>query len=166
MIVRYGSIRDIADLIAAELSAGELFAGTHMAWAVGQTTTHEEFEAGIANGNLWVVEDGGQAVGYLLAETLDGDFYIDEVAVAGSHQRRGLGRQLIAAAITEAAGRGYTAATLTTDLTLQWNAPYYARLGFVTLDTRGTPPGLAARLASQPYPERRCAMRLDIATSG
>jgi GNAT superfamily N-acetyltransferase len=158
MTLRLAREPDIAALIEVELSAGELFAGTHMDWAVGQVTPDDELRATIARGDVWLIEDGAP-VAYLIGDQLDGDFYIDQLSVARSHQRRGLGKRLIDAALTAARQRGHRAATLTTDRTLPWNAPYYARLGFVILSPDATPPQLAARLASQPKPDKRCAMR-------
>lgn len=159
MDVRLARQEDLDELIEVELSAGDLFKGTHMEWAVGQVTPEPELRAAIARGDVWLTEDAGRPVAYLIGDVLDGDFYIDQLSVAQSHQRQGLGRLLIDAALGAAAGRGHRAATLTTDRSLPWNAPYYARLGFATLDDADTPPQLAARLASQRDPERRCAMR-------
>jgi GNAT superfamily N-acetyltransferase len=160
--VRLACDADIPALASIELSAGELFAGTHMAWAVGQATPPEQLRVAIARGDVWLVEDGRVPVACLIGERMDGDFHIDELSVAQSHQRRGIGRCLMEAAVEEARRRGHRAATLTTDRTLPWNAPYYQRLGFVILGQGETPPGLAARLASQPNRDKRCAMRLPL----
>jgi GNAT superfamily N-acetyltransferase len=133
-----------------------------MEWAVGETTPVGELAAALGRGDLWVADVNGSAAGFLLAETLAGDFYIHELAVGGAFQGRRIGAELIDAAMAEASARGFKAATLTTDRILPWNAPYYARLGFALLGHADTPPALAARLASQPSPERRCAMRRAI----
>ena len=61
-------------------------------------------------------------------------------------------------ALTTAAERRFRSASLTTDRTIPWNAPYYERLGFRVLAADQTPPALARRLAVQPNPARRCAM--------
>lgn len=159
MIIRYGNEADIPALIVIELSASTLFEGTHMAWAVGETSTSRQFVKAIAVSNLWVAEDTSGPAGYLRGDTLGDSFYIDEVSVASSYHRRGIGRQLIETALAEAARRGFRAATLTTDRTIPWNAPYYERLGFSRLTSREMPPALARRLANQPHREQRCVMR-------
>ena len=156
--VRPADRTDIPAIAAVERSAGQLFAGTHMDWAVGDTTDPGELASAVKRGDLWVADDGGTIAGFLLAGTLAGAFYLHEIAVAAAFQRRGVGRMLIEVALGEAKRRGHPAATLTTDRELRWNAPYYERLGFRTLTVDETPPRLAARLASQPSPERRCAM--------
>ena len=161
MIIRPGIAADIPALIAVDLSAGELFRGTHMDWAVGDHSSAEELSTAIGSGRLWVAEADGTPVGYLAAEEIDGSFYIYEVAVAMSHQRQGVGRRLIETALAAARDAGYQLATLTTDRTLPWNAPYYERLGFRVVEAPS--PGLAARLASQPTPDRRCVMERALA---
>jgi hypothetical protein len=69
------------------------------------------------------------------------------------------------AGIAEAARRGL-AVSLTTDRTLRWNAPFYARLGFVLLKDAAVPPDLQARLDSQVAagfdPAQRCAMMIRL----
>ena len=133
-----------------------------MDWAVGQTTSPVELLEHIARETVWVAEDAQGIGGFLIAGNMDGTLYIDELSVARSHQRRGVGRTLIEAVLADAKLQGFPAATLTTDRELPWNAPYYARLGFRILAPEQTPPNLASRLASQPNAARRCAMWRDL----
>ena len=132
-----------------------------MAWAVGQTADPAELAEHIAAESVWIAADEQVLGAFLIAGVMDGEFYIDEISVAASHQRRGVGRTLIETALADAKRRRYRAAKLTTDRSLPWNAPYYARIGFRILEA-ATPPQLAARLASQPNPERRCAMQREL----
>jgi predicted N-acetyltransferase YhbS len=162
VIIRPGNSADLPAIADIERSASRLFVGTHMEWAVGETTPVGELAAALGRGDLWVAEVNGSGAGFLLAETLGGDFYIHELAVGAAFQGRRVGATLIKAALVDARARGFGAATLTTDRELPWNAPYYARLGFTMLGDADTPPELAARLASQPSPNRRCAMRRAI----
>lgn len=91
MNVLSGRIDDIERLIQIELAAGELFAGTHMDWAVDQTPSPEQFEGAVARNDLWVLESDGAPVAFLIGDRKDDDFFIAQVSVAPSHQRRGLG---------------------------------------------------------------------------
>jgi ribosomal protein S18 acetylase RimI-like enzyme len=165
MQIRRGTDADIAAVNDVERSAGDLFIGTHMDWAVGETTDSVSLVAAVKSDNLWVAEEGGLVIGFLLAEQMDGDFYIHELAVAQSHQRRGIGSELIETALGEAWDRGFRTATMTTDRKLPWNAPYYARLGFRILEREETSPKLARYLAGQPNAARRCAMQRKIRTN-
>lgn len=158
MQVRRAIRADIPAIIAVELSAGQLFAGTHMDWAVGEVSDSDELLGPIEDGNFWVAEDGGQIAGYLCGEPLDGNFYIEEISVSSAFQRHGVGRLLIEAAADEARRRGCPALTLTTDRTLPWNAPYYARIGFRMVSAQELSAALAAELTSKPNAHLRCAM--------
>lgn len=158
MRVRLGRPADIPAIVSVEKSAGALFVGTHMDWAVGETSSPDDLAASIEEQNLWVAEDHGAVAGYLCGEPLDGNFYIEEISVAVTFQRRGVGRLLIDVVSDEARMRGFSALTLTTDRTLPWNAPYYRRIGFRILDAEDVNPSLARELASTPNPQLRCAM--------
>ncbi len=130
MHIRFGDAADIPAIGRVEQSATGLFAGTHMAWAMDEATETGDLRAAIRAGNLWVAEERSAVVGYLFGEAMDDDFLIEELAVTQSHQRRGIGSDLIDVASADAGRRGFRAITLTTDRTLAWNAPYYQRLGF------------------------------------
>lgn len=114
-------------------------------------------------GTLWVAADGDdRPVGFLAAGDLDGALFIHELNVASEHQRRGLGAALLRAAIDHARWRFHPAVALTTDRYIPFNAPFYARHGFVLLRPEDLSPGLKAKLASEAErghdPARRVAM--------
>ncbi|CPQ40710.1 acetyltransferase [Bordetella pertussis] len=79
----------------------------------------------------------------------------------GAHRR--------CAACLAAAAAGLPAITLTTFRDLPWNQPFYARLGFATLQADGLNvrlQAILAREASLGLPAaRRCAMRREIAAA-
>ncbi|WP_219893127.1 GNAT family N-acetyltransferase [Aquisediminimonas profunda] len=158
MHIRCAEAADVSAIIAVDLSAGCLFEGTHMAWAVGETSSPEELRELIAQELVWVAVIDGEIAGYICGNALARDFHIEEVAVASGFQRRGVGKDLIAHMTNIARRLGLEALTLTTDRTLPWNAPYYERLGFSFMADGDIPPYLRNALAEKPDPERRCAM--------
>lgn len=165
--VRLARAADLAQLADVQLSAGELFRGTHMDFAADHPPTPlEDFEAACAAETLWVSEDAGRRNGLLLAEASRDDLHILELSVAAGAQRRGIGSALLAAAIAAARARRLSSLTLTTDRTLPWNAPFYARNGFAMLTPDTTPGWLRAILRHEAQaglkPEWRCAMRLNL----
>ncbi|MEV8593045.1 GNAT family N-acetyltransferase [Streptomyces sp. NPDC052012] len=94
-------------------------------------------------GRLWVaVDDEDLAVGYLMAEPVDGALHVEQVSVHPRAGRRGVGRDLLAYASDRAREEGLTGLTLTTFAEVPWNAPYYERLGFRTLEDAELTPGL------------------------
>jgi N-acetylglutamate synthase-like GNAT family acetyltransferase len=88
---------------------------------------------------------------------------------ASQPKAHGLGRRLIEAIADWARTRGATALTLTTFSDVPWNGPYYARLGFRTLDVATLNPALQAvrraeESAGLPMANRIC-MQLDLWSS-
>jgi GNAT superfamily N-acetyltransferase len=155
-MIRPAVLADLPAVAAAERAAAGLFAGTHMAWAVeGPTLPRWRLRAGVARG-LLLVADTGRVAGFIIAAPAYGTLFIEEFSVAPAYQRQGLGRALLAALEARARARGVAALTLTTDRTLPWNAPFYARCGFAEV---AGPDWLMARLRRQRGHEFRCAMR-------
>ena len=85
---------------------------------------------------------GRPPIGFVQVEELDGLAYIVELAVIPRWMRQGIGSALVERACEWARGRGYPAITLTTYADVPWNAPWYARRGFV--ETAEFGPGVAA----------------------
>ncbi|TVT57414.1 GNAT family N-acetyltransferase [Amycolatopsis rhizosphaerae] len=107
-------------------------------------------------GRAWVAVDGADcAVGYLIADFVDGCVHIEQVSVHPDHGRRGVGRALVDDVAVVAGSAGIPALTLTTFAEVPWNAPYYLRLGFRALDEGELTPGLQA------IREREAAHGLD-----
>ncbi|MCI3907464.1 GNAT family N-acetyltransferase [Streptomyces spectabilis] len=96
-------------------------------------------------GRAWVaVDDGDRPVAYLLADHVDGALHVEQVSVHPDHARRGVGRALIEHLADTAKAGGIPALTLTTFAEVPWNAPYYARCGFETVDEASIGPELRA----------------------
>jgi GNAT superfamily N-acetyltransferase len=167
-MIRLATAADLPCLREVELSASTRFDGTHAAWANdGETLAAEILDAACRRGQLWIAADADdRPTGFLCASDMDGELFVNELDVAREHQGRGHGRALLDAAAAYAKASGYPAVVLTTDRTLSWNAPFYARYGFRLLDEAELSPGLAARLAGEAAaghpPETRCAMRLPV----
>ncbi|MGQ3673074.1 GNAT family N-acetyltransferase [Xanthobacter sp. TB0136] len=123
----------------------------------------------------WLAQQDETVVGFLsagiLADTLPAPdegpaLHIWQLAVIPSAQGRGLGRALMQHAIAAARTLGLAGLSLTTFRHVQWNAPFYARLGFRILETGEMPAALTALLnreAAHGLPvEKRCAMVLPL----
>ena len=75
--------------------------------------------------------EDGEAEGFAHVLEVDGGAHLEQLAVRRASARRGLGRALVQAALAEAGRRGHDRVTLRTYADVPWNAPFYARLGFV-----------------------------------
>ena len=90
-----------------------------------------ELDAYIGAGRVWVAVDDG-IVGHLqLTETgLATELEIKSLAILPSHQRRGIGRELVRAAIELARDEGRSRLVVATAAADTGNLRFYQRLGF------------------------------------
>src|SRR5678815_5441275 len=134
--IRRARPQDAPLLPAVEKSAGEAFrALSDLAWiADDRVVEAQSYDEPIRDGTVWIAERERRIVGVLLAECANDALHIDELAVVRDSQQRGIGRQLLDAAVAYARVKGLSALTLTTFRHVAWNAPFYARYGFVELD--------------------------------
>lgn len=70
-------------------------------------------------------------VGFVHVLEVEGIAHLDQLSVLPQHGRRGYGRTLLQAAMTEAQGRGYGSLSLRTYADVPWNAPFYGHVGFI-----------------------------------
>ncbi|PBC70731.1 ribosomal protein S18 acetylase RimI-like enzyme [Streptomyces sp. TLI_235] len=146
MRIRAAILDDFPRLQEIERAAGELFRAVGMPEiAADEPFTAEELTVFLTAGLAWAAVDGGDVpVGYLVAEHVDGNLHVEQVSVHPAGARRGIGRALLDRAARLAVDEGLPALTLTTFAEVPWNAPYYARCGFVTLDEPEIGPELRA----------------------
>lgn len=144
-VIRTGTEADIDPIRRVEVAAGRLFAGIGMeSIADDEPPTIGELTAHCEDDTLWVaVAEDNTVAGYAMASVVDGQGHLDQVSVVPEQGRRGIGRALVERVITWAVGRGYASVTLTTFRDVEWNGPYYERLGFLTVDDSKLGPELA-----------------------
>jgi GNAT superfamily N-acetyltransferase len=156
---------ELEALRSLERDAGRVFAAIGMPRiAADEPLPVAELEAFRASGRAWVAVDArDRPIAYLLSSVVDGCAHIDQVSVASAHARRGVGAALIEHLAAAARREGRPALTLTTFRDVPWNAPYYERLGFVTVPEADQGPELAALVsrdaATIPGDAPRVAMR-------
>lgn len=103
-----------------------------------------------AQGRVWMALDqAGRAVGFALAEVLDGEAFLDEVDVEPPHARRGVGTLLVNTVIAWAQSHGFTTLSLITFRHLPWNARFYEKFGFVPLDRHEMGPAMQQILSEE-----------------
>jgi GNAT superfamily N-acetyltransferase len=136
---------ELEALRAIERDAGRAFAAIGMTEiATDEPPTIAELESHRANGRAWVAVDSeDRPIAYLLSSVVDGHAHIDQVSVAPSHARQGLGAALSEHLAGIAREEGRAALTLTSFRDVPWNAPYYERLGFVSVEPADQEPELA-----------------------
>ncbi len=116
----------------------QLFRG-HPAWASysAESIPPELLRQAIDRGLVWVGRDESAALlgfVWLDAELAGGAIGIAEIDVLPEHGRRGIGAALLEHACGWARAAGYRRVDLGTLADVPWNAPFYARHGFVVVD--------------------------------
>jgi len=150
--VRPARADDVPALPAIELAAAQLLRGHAPESVLAETTDVGKFAAAARDGRLWVAANGSIPVGFALVEMLAEDLpHLEELDVAPSHGRRGLGTALVRAVCEWATVSRYGMLTLTTFRAVIWNLPFYARLGFEELPREILRPELAAVVAEEAH---------------
>jgi GNAT superfamily N-acetyltransferase len=157
-------VDDLEPIRAIEVRAGALFHQVGKPDIAGHPVPSAgELARFVDAGRSWVLAaDGDVPAGFVLVDLVDGLAHIEQVSVDSPYARRGLGSTLMDHVGSWAAGRNIGALTLTTFREVPWNAPYYARLGFVELADEERGPELAALMADEAQhgldPAERVAM--------
>ena len=100
-------------------------------------------------GTVWVaVTSADEPIGFVIAERWGDDGYVHELDVEAEHGRRGVGRALLARVAEWARQQGARSLLLSTFNDVPWNAPFYARLGFVEVPLVAYTPAMHAQRQS------------------
>jgi GNAT superfamily N-acetyltransferase len=94
----------------------------------------------IGSQRVWVAVDAdGMAVGFAVAGGAGGFMHLRELSVDPAHGRKGLGGALVGAVHDAAQAAGLAGTSLTTFRDVPFNAPFYARRGFIELPLSDAP---------------------------
>lgn len=147
-MIRAARPHEYALLRAIERRAGELFREIGMPEiADDEPPSADHLASGAA---LYVAtDDADQPVGYALVDLVDGHAHLEQISVVPEHGRRGIGQALVQAVADWARARGDREVTLTTFRDVAFNAPFYARHGFVVLNDEDLTEGLRAVVAKE-----------------
>jgi GNAT superfamily N-acetyltransferase len=164
--IRPASISDLKYLNKIELAAARIFPVEAISEEIrNQALPLELLESAQAEGRLFVAANTeDEPVGFIALHIYDDGAFIIELDVHPSYHRKGLGKVLIMAAADWAILHECSALTLTTFSAVQWNAPYYERLGFKRLRAFEIGKALSAQLEEEASRglKDRVAMRMDL----
>lgn len=133
-LIRKARLDDLPVLAGIERDADQLFLQTDMP-EIGnaEPTDSAALAALLDEGAFWVAELAGAPVGFLAAGTRSGQYVILQISVARSGQGSGVGARLMDTAMAHGRASGAADVVLTTFRDIPWNAPWYARFGFVEI---------------------------------
>jgi GNAT superfamily N-acetyltransferase len=161
MQIRPATPRDLEVLPGIEIAAGVLFREIGMDdIADDDPPTIEELQAAAG---ILVAEVDGVVVGYARIELADDHAHLEQLSVLPEHGGQGIGTALLDAVCEWARARGDDGVTLTTFRDVAFNAPLYAKRGFVELPDSEWAPGIQALVAEEAAhgldPTQRIVMR-------
>lgn len=156
---------ELSSLIDIDDDAGELYAQAGIKFELDRNhpfvvAESVRWRAAIEQGLAYVAVDAeDRPMGFMTQRFVDGEPYLDQIAVRRSHMRCGVGTALLVRAIEWSVARPLW---LTTYSHVPWNRPYYERHGFIAVPERACGAEIRAILQEQraalPYPEQRMAM--------
>jgi len=132
--IREAERRDVEALRHIELETARRFAPGVLPPHLVRPVPPAELCDAIAASRLWVADDGaGGPLGFVLARRHGASLHVGELDVRPDFGRRGIGTSLVTHVCGVAARLGLRFVTLTTLRDVPWNAPFYAKLGFVRI---------------------------------
>ena len=160
---------DLSYLRGIELAAARLFEGYAPESLLTQTTSEESLRRGQSKGLLWVALANDVPVGFALVDLIEpGSAHLDELDVHTDHMRHGLGSSLVMTVCKWAARQGYDSVTLNTSRDVEWNMPFYMRLGFEEVKIEDWSPAVRRVFEGETArgldPARRLVMRRLLTT--
>jgi GNAT superfamily N-acetyltransferase len=136
--LRKASHSEIAELVRIDDDAGTLYEEWGINFGGAALAKFAEAEHGRWFSSLIrglgevALDDSGEVIGFVTLGYVDDKPYLDQLSVVRASMRRGVGRALLRHAM--AWGERTGELWLTTYAHLPWNAPMYARQGFVIVD--------------------------------
>jgi len=132
MTLRLARPQEVSAIIALEHAAARIYAAVEgYAWVADMPAmASDEVARAIADEGVWVVVGEGDVVGAVVCFWHGDDGHLRELNVHPRHQRRGLGRRLVNAALEGARAKGCVRLALTTFSQVPFNGPWYERMGF------------------------------------
>ena len=132
-MIRAARPEEIAILPQIENAADERYARVGLRRVLDMPPASvASLEYGRRHGMLWVATSPlNRVVGFALMKLPAGTAWLDQLSVLERWQGRGLGAALIDRTAKQARALGHDTLYLSTYLDVPWNAPFYARRGFV-----------------------------------
>ncbi|OZS42294.1 GNAT family N-acetyltransferase [Photobacterium sanguinicancri] len=170
--IRRALLGDISQMVHVEKESGSVFSAMpveFLSCLPENLPLHskEFYEQAVRNNGAWLAELDSKIVGFICLDNIEEEssIHISEFAVDYNYQRKGIGNQLLGFVINFAENENKDL-TLTTFSNVPWNANYYRKLGFLTLNVNEQNDRLKSLIEHEievGLPEQyRCAMKLTV----
>jgi ribosomal protein S18 acetylase RimI-like enzyme len=141
--IRFACVEDLPFLVDIERSAARLFKDTAYSFlANSEPLPLAVLQEWFQEGQIWVaVSQRNILVGFAIVQEVDGTIYLKEIDVDPAYGRQGIGTALVKTICSWAKLQNYSIVSLSTFHHIEWNAPFYEKLGFRILDEAGLSEG-------------------------
>lgn len=135
--IRLARAEDAQAFHRVEEDAAALFAGepAMKGIPIPPSTSADDYARIIARRRSLTALCDGEVIGFAAVAPMGRELHLEEMSVARAFQGRGVGKTLLNAVKVDARNSGYRAITLSTFREIAWNAPFYARQGFVEVQS-------------------------------
>ncbi len=166
--IRLAKKSDLPTLKEIEIQSAKRFSGTGL---IDNLTSNffepQKLSSFIDKKQVWIAcSQENIEVGFVVISQRGSSAYIEELDVLPDHGKQGIGKRLMKEAIDWAKQNLFNEIFLSTFALIPWNAPFYAKLGFRTVDRQVWPDELFAVYAeelAQGLPmDERVFMKLDM----
>ncbi|WP_223479162.1 GNAT family N-acetyltransferase [Oricola indica] len=141
---------DLPALHGVEIRASTLFADHGYPEVGAEPPPIDEFGEFLRANTVHVAVDAGDApIGYAVSGEVDGIWWLKELGVDPAVMRQGAGTALLNAVSGHARAAGYGRIGLSTFRDIPFNAPFYARRGWRTVDPDTVSAALRARFLEE-----------------
>ena len=143
--VRPATSADLPLLAAIEDAGDTRFSSVFPDWEPGPSASGAERAAEPG----WLLVVGEPPMGFAHGVLVDGAALLDQVSVQPDHGGQGLGRALLDEVCRVVAADGHERLWLRTFADVPWNAPFYLRHGFTTVELSEEPAWMAPLRAAE-----------------
>lgn len=165
--IRPAASADLAEIPKVELAAAALFSEADLPQRLRyKVIAAADLSRAMRDGRLWVALVDARIAGFVMANIVDGQAFLDELDVHPAFGRRGIGTSLVGEVVRWARRQRCETLSLITFCHLRWNAPFYEKLGFIRLTAEEHGPELAGLIDEEALVGidrgKRVAMRLEL----
>ena len=137
-VFRAATVDDLAHLAIVEQRAANLFPAGRLPDR-SAVMRKNELQKCLQDEMLFVATAKHTVIGFAAGQIEQGFVWLLEMSVDPEHGRKGVGGKLLGQVLVAGVRRGCSDIVLTTFADLPWNAPFYARHGFMTLPEEQAP---------------------------
>ena len=131
---------DLDRLVEIDRAGTRLLAKHGFPSLLDQMNDRDSMERLVSGRAVWIAADAAdRANGFAVAEDLGPCLYLHELGVDPAQGRRGIGAMLLAAVVDHARWAFHSVVALDTFRTVPFNAPFYARRGFMAVEPSSVP---------------------------